>query len=488
MPRINNILAFSAFILMAVTVWLVYQLKIQLSDQSTVLMSVFLLVLCLLALVSLIGFWLFQTAKEQWIGMLKGVNRDPLTGLPNQQKLLRDLQRSQNTNLAFMKITNYNNILNSYGPAVTDDVMKQFAAVLVHFEHELSQKMEHYYIQPGLFATLEDQIISYEHIALMTKALVKKLMSTKYQVGNDESIAINVTVGAVRQNDDAYILANMALQEAETKKMQFYLIDKGESQLPNTYKKELSLTQSLLQGIHERRIVAYFQPIFSAKSMGVTKYECLSRLIDDKGDVMLMPNEFMPLAHRANVYYLISQIMIKQAIEFAQMHQVVVTLNFSVTDINNKRTCEYLFYKIKQSGIGHLLHFELLENEVIVDSEQIASFINQLHELGCQVGMDDLGKGYSNIERLFSLPIDFVKIDRTIMENVSQNKEMRKLVKNVVRLAQTRKLEVIAEYCSNREITELAIKLGVDYLQGFHLGMPQPDLFEQKSMLQAQQN
>lgn len=448
------------------------------TSQSELLLAVASLVVSLFGVMLLVYWQLSQSNKRKWLAIIREINKDSLTGLPNQQRLLRDLQFTQHTNLAFIKFHHYNSILNTYGPAVTDDVVRQVASVIAQFHHPMMQKSYKYYIQPGVFAILEDQDAAYERIEAMTKALVMKIMTTQYQVGEDQYISLNVTVGAVRQNKDAFILANMALQEAEAKKLQFYLIDEQQSALPSTYKRELALTQTLLQGINDRRVKAYFQPIFSAQDQSVQKYECLSRLLDKNGEVLLMPNVFMPLAHRANVYYLISQIMIKHAVEFAQQHGVVVSMNLSISDINNKRTNDYLFDKVKKSGVGHLIQFELLENEAIVEPEVIVEIIEKMHELGCQVGMDDLGKGHSNIERLINLPIDFVKIDRTIMENVMHNIEMQNLAKGIVELAHKKGLEVVAEYCSDAKLTALAVDLGVDYLQGYYLGKPQPYLFE----------
>lgn len=443
------------------------------------------------SLISFIGLIVVLSAKKMhhlnvsWKKLKHNVNIDPLTGLPNQQKLLKDLENTSHPNLAFLKITDFNSILNTYGPAITDDLIRQIASRLANYEHDQLKKSSAYYVQPGIFAIVEDQNTSIEQIASITGDILKTLMSVKYQVGFGEYVAINITVGAVRQKQDAYILANMALQEALNKKQQFYLIDQNTSQLPERYKQELKETQMLLQAIRERRVTAYFQPIIATKSMTVDKYECLARLIDDEGEVILMPGKFMPLAHRANVYYLLSQIMIKKAVEFALTNNVIVAVNISITDINNKNTCEYIFKKIKKTGVGHLLHFELLENEVIVDTQMITGFILALQSLGCQVGMDDLGKGYSNIERLFKLPIDFVKIDRTIMENISHNSELRHLAAGMVTLAKRKKLEVVAEYCSDAEVVDIAIKLGVDYLQGFYFGKPQPNVIKEHNFAQA---
>ena len=173
----------------------------------------------------------------------------------------------------------------------------------------------------------------------------------------------------------------------------------------------------------------------TTKNQSVAKYECLARLLDKDQNIDMMPNAFMPLAHHANIYYLITRIMVNQAVIFASKHQVIVTINISITDINNKRTCEYIYEKVKSSGVGHLIQFELLENEAILESYNIEKFINKVHELGCQIGMDDLGNGHSNIERLINLPIDFIKIDRSIMENVTHNLEMQNVARGIVKLA-----------------------------------------------------
>ncbi len=418
---------------------------------------------------SLFAAWSLRT-KRIWEAVVKEISQDRLTGLPNQQKLLKDLKYSKHTNLAFFKCQQYNSILNTYGPAVTDDVVRQVSTVISKFEHPLMLNSYRYYIQPGVFAILEDQDTDYESIEKLTKALVMTIMATQVKVGDGEYISLNLTVGAVRQNKDAFILANMALQEAEAKKLQYYLIDQQHSDLPETYKSELILTQQLLQGIKQRQLVAYYQPIFSAQHKSIEKYECLSRLIDEKGAVLMMPNVFLPLAHRANVYYLVSKIMIKHAVSFAVQHKTTVSINLSISDINNKRTCEYLFSQLKKSGVSHLIQFELLENEVITEPRKIIEFIDKLHEFGCQVGMDDLGKGYSNIERLIKLPIDFVKIDRSIMEQVVKNHEMKNLARGIIELAHKKGLKVVAEYCSDKTVTDVAVNLGVDYLQGHYLG------------------
>ncbi|MFC3194762.1 EAL domain-containing protein [Marinicella sediminis] len=452
--------------------------SVMVSDYVVLLLWMLVIIVLVSVLIYLVHVLIYQKRRKRWLNMIKNAKIDPLTGLPNQHQLQRDLKHARHTNLAFIKFHNFNSILNTYGPAITDDVIRQISAVIAGFSHPLSKNGTCYHVQQAVFATLEDQQISYEKIAQLTKDLVTAIMTTRYEVGDGEYISVNVTVGAVRQNRDAFMLANMALQEAERKNLQFYLIDEHDSWLPETYRRDLALTQVLLEGLKEDRIVAYYQPIFCARTKQVVKYECLSRLIGRDGEVELMPNVFIPLAHRANVYAQITKAMIRQAISLVEAYHINVSLNLSVSDIHNRRTCEYLFHKLKSSGLGQYIQIELLENEAIIETDDIIEFIGELKSIGCRVGMDDLGKGHSNIERLINLPIDYVKIDRSIMENVTHNLEMQNVARGIVKLAHKKGLEVVAEYCSTRALTQLAIDLGVDYLQGFYLGKPGPYEFE----------
>ena len=92
----------------------------------------------------------------------------------------------------------------------------------------------------------------------------------------------------------------------------------------------------------------------------------------------------------------------------------------------------------------------------------------------CIIWFSKSGLRYSNIERLIKLPIDFVKIDRSIMEQVVKNHEMKNLARGIIELAHKKGLRVVAEYCSDKTVTDVAVNLGVDYLQGHYLGTPEP--------------
>jgi EAL domain-containing protein (putative c-di-GMP-specific phosphodiesterase class I)/GGDEF domain-containing protein len=426
---------------------------------------------------------LLNTNKKYWMTKIKDSNTDSITGIPNQHQLILDLENTTSPNLAFIKILNYNSFINQYGPAVTDSITKQFATVLSGFEDPRLIKSSIYRVQQSTFAILEDQDLRLSEIADITGKIIKSLLTFDYMVGENEFIKLKVTVGAVKQKKDAYTLTNMALSEAIEKQLPYYFIDSGEQHLPETYKRDLETIKKIRLAIDEDRLVPFFQPIFNAKTLNVEKYESLARIVDENNRPMILPNIFLPLVNRENLNYKITRIILKKSIVFASNNNVKVSINLGVHDINNDQTCEHIYSSIKNSKINHLLQFELLENEAIVDSESALKFIKKIQKLGCEIGMDDLGKGYSNFERLINLPVDFVKIDRCIMEHIADNLEIQNLTKGIIRLAHKKKLKVTAEYCTNKTTTDIAIMLGADTLQGHYFAEASPEIYSQSIAL-----
>jgi len=443
------------------------------SNLKTMLFVVFLFSCILFPVLALI----INSNIKYWKNMIKDSNTDTVTGIANQHQLILDLKKTTSPNLAFIKIINYNSIINQYGPAVIDNITKQFATIINGYKDDRLRKSSIYRVQQSTFAILEDQDISFADIADITSRIVKSLVSFDYLVGEDEFIKLNVCVGAVRQKKDAFILANMALSEAIEKQLPYFLIGDGEKQLPDTYKKDLYNIQKIHSAINEDRLVPFFQPIFDAKSFQVVKYESLARIVDENNSPILLPSVFLPLVNREKINYKITRIMIEKSIQFAKKHNVIVSINLDVPDINNIKTCEHIYSAIKNSGISHLLHFELLENEAIIDSEAVLKFFKNIKKMGSEIGMDDLGKGYSNIERLINLPVDFVKIDRSIMEHITDNLEIQNITKGIIKLAHKKNLKVTAEYCKNKAITDIAIMLGVDTLQGHYFAPASPNIY-----------
>lgn len=418
-------------------------------------------------------FWLlFKGSKKALEAKYQAMFADELTGLPNRNQLLKDLQQASHSHLALIDIRRFNDIINTYGPAIGDHVLKQFACRLDNFTDPRLYKLKAYRLDGDVFALVENHAMTADDVMACAKRLVNHLIDKPYQVSSNDQIKLRVTIGGVNQNEDAYVLANMALDEAKSRNLPTYVYDSKSHDLPATYQRNIQLQKELQLALDENRLVPFFQPIFSANQREIVRYECLARVVDSQGEVVIEPELFLPVARRMGLYAEITRRMIKQALVVARREAVDLTINISIADIMNAETKHFIWQALKNSRLGNRFQFEILENEPITNRQKVVDFIKRTQQLGAEFGIDDLGKSHSNIDRLMSLPLNFIKIDGSIITLIAEDIHTQKVVSELVAIARKNHLKVTAEYCHDEATTLMAEKLGIDYLQGFFLGKP----------------
>ncbi len=432
---------------------------------------------CFLAIIVIPLLYSFiQSMHKNWKRRYDALFIDSLTGLPNRRQLSHDIELSIHTNLAIININQFRNIMTNFGAAIGDEILKQFAQRLVSAKPSELKSYKVYRLYADEFAVLVDQKLTKQQInEISTEGLIH-LIRYPYLISATKNLQLDVTIGAVFQKNEAFSLAEMALGEAKSRHLRLFAYDNTTKFLPEIYTENMIKVSLLKSALSEGRLAAYRQPILDAKTLKVKKYELLARIVDESGRVKLLPDEFIPLAYRAKVYYKVIRIMLNKAIDIAKEEGIHVSINIDVSDINNQRTQSFIFDRLKSSGLAEYIQFELLENEVITDYAEVIGFIKKIKSLGASIGIDDLGKGHSNFDRLISLPVDFVKIDRSIMLYILKDKDALAVTKTILELAHKNGLKVIAEYCETKEIADIAIELGVDYLQGYYFGEPVVEL------------
>lgn len=414
----------------------------------------------------------YKSKKRVWRMKYQLLFKDSLTGLPNKNQLLEDLESGTHINLALIDIKRFRDIISNYGPAISDDVLRQFAMRLGGFSHDQLKNHKIYKLDGDVFAIYLDRDIDVEIVKAGSEELINHLTSHKYTVNEDEFLRLNVYVGGVNQNEDAFVLANMALAEAKRQKNQSFVYDQKFDSLPLAYKKNSKIKQQLIIAIEQDRLVPHFQPIFDAQERTVVKFECLARIVDEQGQVIVSPQEFIPVAKQSGLYAEMTQIILTKSIEFARNRDEVISVNLSISDIMNNKTRPFIYRAVSNSGIASRIQFEILETEAIEDLQKVRLFIRKLQKMGAQVGVDDLGRSYSNFDRLANLPLDFIKIDGSIITSIGSDQDAQHITREIIRIAKRHQMKVTAECCFDQSTTNMASRLGVDYLQGFYLGEP----------------
>ena len=118
---------------------------------------------------------------------------------------------------------------------------------------------------------------------------------------------------------------------------------------------------------------------------------------------------------------------------------------------------------------------EIVESDGIENYEEVSKFVTSVKKYGAQIAIDDFGAGYSNFEHLMRLNVDYIKIDGSLIKNLTTNKNSEIIVETIVSFAKKMGMKSIAEFVHSKEIMEKAALLGIDYCQGFYFSEPKEE-------------
>jgi len=156
-------------------------------------------------------------------------------------------------------------------------------------------------------------------------------------------------------------------------------------------------------------------------------------------------------------------------------HDRSVAINISGQTLGDAQFLEFVVECLDNTGVTPAqVCFEITESAVIANLDHARRFIGVLHGMGCQFALDDFGSGVGSFSNLKNLPLDYLKIDGSFMRNLARDTVNQAMVTAMIELARTLNFKVIAEQVEDTAAAETARRMGVDYLQGFAIGRPQP--------------
>jgi EAL domain-containing protein (putative c-di-GMP-specific phosphodiesterase class I) len=223
--------------------------------------------------------------------------------------------------------------------------------------------------------------------------------------------------------------------------------------------------------LRQDRIILAFQPVVSATTGEVAYYECLLRLRDADGGV-LAAGDFIEEIERFGYIRLIDRYILDKALAEAEAHPGV-TLGFNISALTtaDRSWLRALTARLRaQPELAGRLVIEITETAALYDIEESARFVNALRRIGCRVALDDFGAGHTSLQHLQSLAIDMVKIDRSVIHDITTNGESQVFLRHLLGLAKGFDFSTIAEGVETEEEAEVLKREGVGFLQGHHYG------------------
>lgn len=194
----------------------------------------------------------------------------------------------------------------------------------------------------------------------------------------------------------------------------------------------------------------------------------------------ISPGVFIPIIEGTVHIHPLTYWIIDQAFSRLQtmheqgyLHSIAINLtvyNFYDPDFIQK----LLFYSDKYNVDPKYVEFEVTENTMIEDIDNIIQVMNKIKELGFKLVIDDFGTGYSSLTYLKKLPVDVLKIDIYFIKNILLDMKDQALVEWIIQVSHLYQLRVVAEGIESQEVLDKLLELGCDYGQGFHIARPIP--------------
>ncbi|GEO86022.1 MULTISPECIES: putative bifunctional diguanylate cyclase/phosphodiesterase [Alphaproteobacteria] len=217
-----------------------------------------------------------------------------------------------------------------------------------------------------------------------------------------------------------------------------------------------------------------YQPMFVPDGSKIVCCEALSRWTHpEKGAIP--PNIFIQIAEEMGIVTDITRFMIRKACRDCASwpEEIGVSVNLSVLDLRNDDIVKTVLEALADCGLDpKRLHLEVTESSLIEELTAVCVILEELRTHGISIAIDDFGTGFSSLSYLDSLPVDYVKIDRSFVRNIGEDARRLKLLRGIVNLSRQLDLGIIVEGVETREQLALISKYGcADLIQGYVFSM-----------------
>ena len=451
------------------------------------------------------GAWLVRSSRRE---LVRIAHVDQLTGLPNRRlffdRLENGIARAQRNGtrlgLFFLDLADLNAVNDRYGHQGGD-------LVLVEVSRRLQQSLRSTdsiarganapdsagesrpqaparFLLSRLggdeFTVLCEDLQAQDDLIVVAERIIACL-GERFTL-RSESVEIGVNVGAALYPDDAadaerlLMSADSAMHECKAIGAPYVLFNEG---MRKRAERQHLMVLELVNALQRQQFELFYQPKAVIADGSVAALEALIRWRHPALG-MVPPLDFIPICERSGSIIEIGQWIIEQACRDLQRltdaghTRIKLSVNVSVRQLKHAGFVDFLARTLREFGTdpGRLI-LEVTESMVMEDLANGRQSLQQLKELGVSLALDDFGAGYSSMTYLQQLPLDSLKIDKSLVDGMTDDRSIH-VVRTVIRLAQGLSLKTIAEGVETVEQRDLLGRLGCDMIQGYLLSRPAP--------------
>jgi EAL domain-containing protein (putative c-di-GMP-specific phosphodiesterase class I) len=236
--------------------------------------------------------------------------------------------------------------------------------------------------------------------------------------------------------------------------------------------------------LRDHRLELHFQPVHRVSDLGIVYYEALVRMVDeDDASQLIGPTSFVPYAERSGKIRQIDRWVFQACIDKLahSAPAVCIAANLSARSLDDPSFADFLRDALQRSDVDpRRLHIELTETAAMGDLVSARPMIADLRSAGCAVHLDDFGSGFSSFAHLKLLEVDGIKIDGSFIRDLTSDPSNELVVASLINIARSLNKTTVAECVEDAATLDALRKLGIDHVQGFHLGRPARKLASRK--------
>lgn len=414
---------------------------------------------------------------------------DALTGLYNRNYFVRILSEwmqnaaKSNETIAVMSLdfNNFKKISDGLGLVAADELIQNFGLFLKEFTDD--RTIGAHVNDDTFYLAIKNPVGSRRPEEIFGR-IVKKL-ETPFRLlgGNEVYAALGAGVAEFPEaSTNSLELINCAeivmfrAKEQGDNILKFY-----EAPVIQDFIDMINLENRLKEAIDAHRFLLYYQPQYDSKSNKLRGVEALIRWKDENGH-MINPGSFIPIAEKNGMIVPIGSWVMEEGIKkYASWRQkydcnIVLSLNISALQYKRPDFETHLFSLLEEYQVNPKdIELEITESVLIDDFDQVVEKLHTIKDYGIKISLDDFGTGFSSLSYLKGLPIDTLKIDKSFIDTIIEDKSTQVITESIVSMVKKLGYETVAEGVETEEQFEYLKNIECDNIQGFLLGKPMPE-------------
>jgi diguanylate cyclase (GGDEF)-like protein len=409
-------------------------------------------------------------------------HHDALTNLPNRvllrerlEEALRHIQHGGQLAVYYLDLDHFKSVNDTLGHGVGDELLKAAAIRLRGCIRETDTIArlggdEFAIIQTGLEQLSDAAVLA----TRIRDAITPPYELDGHQVLVDVSVGIAIAPNDGNDPDQLLKNADLALyrSKADGRGASRFFKPEMDEAVKARRALELDLRKAIINGEFE----LYYQPLVNLERQEISSCETLLRWRHPERG-MVLPAEFIPVMEDTGLINQVGEWVLRQAcLEAANWQDdIAVAVNLSPVQFKSPHLARLIVGALAESGLpARRLEVEITESALLQHNEITLATLHQLHNLGVLIALDDFGTSYSSLSYLRSFPFDKIKIDRSFINDLTDNPDSHAIVQTIAELASRLNMVSTAEGVETQEQLEKIRALGCTEMQGYLFSRPLP--------------